>query len=355
MSSGKSSGPSSRRLSAGEWVEVRSKEEILKTLDENGCIDGMPFMPEMLAFAGRRFRVFRRAHKTCDTVNMTGGRRVRDAVHLEETRCTGASHGGCEAACLIFWKSQWLRRVDDSAATSPRLVDPSVEARGVTEVELMATTRASGSDEEPVFRCQATQLPAATAPLKWWDFRQYVEDVTSGNESPVELLRGATYAIVFGLINATVRRRRIHGLAIRLYDWIQGLRGGVPYPRRYGRIPPGEKTPARHLDLAPGELVRVCSYEQILGTLDANNKNRGLYFDAEEVPYCGKSFRVRCRVSRIIDEQSGKMIPIKGNSVILEGAWCQGHYSDRRMYCPRAIFPIWRETWLERVEKPDNP
>ena len=38
-----------RKLIAGEWVEVRSKEEILRTLDGNGQLDGMPFMPEMFA------------------------------------------------------------------------------------------------------------------------------------------------------------------------------------------------------------------------------------------------------------------------------------------------------------------
>ena len=35
---------------AGDLVEIRSREEILATLDEHGRLDGMPFMPEMLAF-----------------------------------------------------------------------------------------------------------------------------------------------------------------------------------------------------------------------------------------------------------------------------------------------------------------
>jgi hypothetical protein len=346
----KSSSPTGKILSTGDWVEVLSKEQILQTLDENGCLDGMPFMPEMLAYTGQRFRVFRRAHKTCDTVNRTGGRRVKDAVHLEEGRCSGASHGGCEAGCLIFWKTQWLRQVDGPDGANPRMVGPSSAACGVSESGLMAAVRVGGSDEEPVFRCQATQLPAATTPLKWWNFRQYAEDVTSGNESFVEMLRGATYVFVFNLIKAAARRTRVQRMAIALYDRIQRLRGGVPYPRKRGRIPVGEKTPVRDLDLAPGEVVRILSYDDILGTLDENNKNRGLYFDAEEVPFCGKAFRVRSRVTRIIDERSGKMIPIKGKSVILDGVWCKGHYSDRRMYCPRAIYPILRETWLERVE-----
>src|ERR1035438_3220535 len=104
-----------RKLSVGDWVEVRSKQEILKTLDVNGQLDGMPFMPEMLAFCGKRFQVYKRAHKTCDTVFPVRGRRVDQAVHLE-TRCDGQAHGGCQAGCLIFWKEAWLRRVDQIAS-----------------------------------------------------------------------------------------------------------------------------------------------------------------------------------------------------------------------------------------------
>jgi hypothetical protein len=35
-------------LKVGDVVEVRSAAEILATLDENGALDSMPFMPEML-------------------------------------------------------------------------------------------------------------------------------------------------------------------------------------------------------------------------------------------------------------------------------------------------------------------
>ena len=54
---------------AGELVEVRSREEILGTLDADGRLENLPFMPEMLPYCGRQFRVFKRAHKTCDFVN----------------------------------------------------------------------------------------------------------------------------------------------------------------------------------------------------------------------------------------------------------------------------------------------
>jgi hypothetical protein len=54
---------------AGDWVEVRSKEEILKTLDKNGRLEELPFMPQMFDYCGQRFRVYKRARKTCDTVS----------------------------------------------------------------------------------------------------------------------------------------------------------------------------------------------------------------------------------------------------------------------------------------------
>src|SRR4030095_9222888 len=120
-------------------------------------------------------------------------------------------------------------------------------------------------------------------------------------------------------------------------------------------IPAGQPTPAGDsLGLKAGDQVRVKSHDEILKMLDTNNKNRGLYFDAEMVPYCGRTFEVRNVVDRIIDEKTGRLIPIKGNSVILEGAYCKGLYSDRRMGCPRSLYPFWREGWLEKVSRSDT-
>src|SRR5262245_37605705 len=45
------------RLRPGDLVEVRAPEEILQTLDTEGTLDQLPFMPEMLRFCGRRFQV----------------------------------------------------------------------------------------------------------------------------------------------------------------------------------------------------------------------------------------------------------------------------------------------------------
>ena len=71
-------------LRCGETVEVRSADEILRTLDDRGRLDALPFMPEMLRFCGRRFRVRKRAHKTCDTIHFAGGRRLRQRCAVRQ-------------------------------------------------------------------------------------------------------------------------------------------------------------------------------------------------------------------------------------------------------------------------------
>src|SRR4029079_5255273 len=95
----------------GDIVEVRSKDEILRTLDEKGQLESLPFMPQMFQYCGQQFRVYKRAHKTCDTVNRPAGRLMNNAVHLKGIRCDGQAYGGCQAGCLIFWKNAWLKKI----------------------------------------------------------------------------------------------------------------------------------------------------------------------------------------------------------------------------------------------------
>src|SRR5579883_2099205 len=106
-------------LRAGDVIEVRSEAEILATLDEQGALDGLPFMPEMLQFCGKRFRVEKRADKTCNTITVMESRRLYHTVHLENLRCSGADHGGCQAQCYLFWKEAWLKRVPESHDAAP--------------------------------------------------------------------------------------------------------------------------------------------------------------------------------------------------------------------------------------------
>jgi len=344
------------KLRAGDWVKIRSKEEILKTLDKNGQLEGLPFMPQMFQYCGQRFRVFKRAHKTCDTVNGTGGRRLANGVHLE-LRCNGESYGNCQAGCLIFWKTAWLKPVSETINLMNQSSHTEFQQNGqlvnkywCIEADVWTGTRAKSqqANDEPRYICQATQLPYFTTLLPWWDITQYFEDYTSGNVTLGQMLRGLVYASYYNLSKVGIGL----GRPMRwFYDKFQTIWGGVPYPRHGGNIPVGQATPMATLNLQHGELVRVKSYKEILTTLDTHNKNRGLYFDAEHVPYCGGTYRVRSRVTKLIDEKTGKFITLKNVSVILEDVYCQARYSGCRMFCPRSIYSWWREIWLERIPK----
>jgi hypothetical protein len=105
------------------------------------------------------------------------------------------------------------------------------------------------------------------------------------------------------------------------------------------------------LDLQPGELVEVKSAEEIAATLSPEGRHRGLWFDREMLPYCGGQYRVRQRITRIIDEyRGGRMVVMKTPCVTLHTVTCSGEHSVARWFCPRAITLYWRECWLRRVE-----
>jgi hypothetical protein len=349
----------SKKLQVGEWVQVKSKDEILRTLDKQGQLQGIPFMPEMFQYCGQSFQIYKRAHKTCDTVNPVRSLRVTDAVHLD-LRCTGEAHGGCQAACLLFWKTAWLKRLKTpgesqdkiwSHPVSDKAHEGSADICSESDVEASTIRQGPLSANDSYYVCQATQVPHFGRTLPWWDFRQYLEDFTSGNVTAGELLRGAIFASYSMLVEAGIGV----GPALRkLYDLFQSTWGGLPYPHKSGAIPHGSSTPISILNLQPGEIVRVKTHREILATLDTSSKNRGLMFGGEMMPHCGGTYRVRARLHKFIDEKTGKLLTTKQATVILDGVWCRSRYSWCRMFCPRAIYGWWRENWLERVPNTES-
>ncbi len=354
------------RFRAGELVEVRSRDEILATLDAEGCIDGMPFMPEMLASCGRTFRVSAVAHKSCETANRTWkGRRLDATVHLVGSRCNGSAHGGCEADCNLFWKDAWLKpaaAVADAASVgtseSPKngtapCAKPACGGCTVELLQLKTRLPSQSENDEPAWSCQATKHPEATRPLAWWNPTQYLRDITTGNHRPLHVLRVLFVGVLSqALRSAPVGYRAIKSVRERMHRLVTG-RNGIDVE---GKIPHGNATPTGRLNLQPGERVRVKSKAEIEKTLKEDGTNRGMSFGQEMLPYCGRELVVRDVVTRIIDEKTGRMIPMKNPCITLQGAVCRAEYSDCRLLCPRQIPSFWREIWLERVDekRPDD-
>jgi hypothetical protein len=339
-----------RKLLPGDLVEVRPPAEILATLDEGGELDAVTFMPEMLRYVGRRFTVSKRVEKICDLVTGSGGsRRMQDAVFLEDLRCDGGAHGACQAACRIYWKEAWLRRVDDPAgalaapATAASAAFSAATAQGPAAsgpaafVSLEALARSAirprpedvDRQGDDFYRCQATEAARATTPLRTREPGQYVREMTSRNVGVGRFLRVGVRA-VWGSIG--------HRLGLK-----------PPLPIKLAgeaRIKP------EPLGLQPGDWVRVKSAAEIGLTLDAAGTTRGLAFTPEMLSSCGGTFQVKQRVNRIVDEATGRLLTFKNDCIMLEGSICTGDRVPGRWFCPRDGYPFWREAWLERVDPP---
>jgi hypothetical protein len=324
-----------RQLRVGDRVRVRSRDEILATLDLDGRVEGLPFMPEMLAFAGRTFSVDAVTHRTCDTIKSTGTsgttRRMEHAVHLTGARCDGSGHGGCQARCLIFWKEDWLEKRPTADVGEDRAGPLTERAVDVPPVLEEATRREGSTEAKPLYSCQATELVQATSFVSARNPRMWIDDLRSRN--------------------ATVRTA-LAGMAVIALSKLRGATARLPAPlqMRSRRLWPevtrsGEKRHYPPLDLQPGELAQVRSKEEIEAVLDSDDR-RGPRFDPGMLADCGKRARVLVRVNRIIDERSGRMLKLR-DCIVLEDVWCDG---NRRALCRRKIYTFWREDWLRRVD-----
>ncbi len=218
-------------------------------------------------------------------------------------------------------------------ASSIGVSDESTE--GAVKFEHLAqagtrTVREIGGERSEVWRCQATEAFNASTPLKTSNLSQYWRELTNGNFGRLRFIGLLTRGFIMEIA------RRV------------GLLGPLPL-----RGPGSQSTTVEPLDLQPGDLVQVRFPTEIAARLDERGLNRGLSFDREMLPYCGRTFRIRDRVRRIIDDKTGRMLNIPKDCLILDGAVCSGERPLGNWFCPRQIYPFWRESWLRRVEEPD--
>ena len=98
-------------LRPGELVRVKSKEEIVATLDRGNRNRGLSFDPEMLWYCGRQARVLRRVERVVDERTGRLLRLPRACIVLEGVTCRGAYHRCCPRADYPYWREVWLERV----------------------------------------------------------------------------------------------------------------------------------------------------------------------------------------------------------------------------------------------------
>jgi hypothetical protein len=307
--------PSSLNLRRGDLVEVKSPSEILQTLDDDGTTDQLPFMPEMVDYCRKRFRVSKRVVKTCYYGTSSGMRKfpAEDVVLLEGLRCSGAAHDGCQKACTIFWREAWLRRVE-----GPGSVQSSVDS----ESSRWLLARLKTSTSPTAYFCQAGEILNATIELTRWErFGKCFAEIRSGNCGVVEMTR-------------------------RIGTWLF-WKTRKAFFGAYARGSQ-KSTPVESLNLRSGELIEIKPLASITETLDEGAYNRGLFFTPAMASSCGEKYRVEGRIEKIIVDGTGEMRQLR-NTAFLEGSLC-GCSCVAFGGCPRGEFAYWREIWLCRVE-----
>jgi hypothetical protein len=309
----------------GNRVRIRSADEVASTLDEHGCLHGLPFMPEMAKFCGTVGIVFRCVDKVYDYGGKKDLRRLKDTVLVTGLRCDGSAHDGCQAGCYLLWKTAWLAQADESDTPAVKQADrKNVVPANRSDISFERTPVDDTEVSERRYTCQFTELVNSSDIMKPWDLRQDLRPFIAGNMTTV----------AFGV-----------ALLTRLFNAAQRLRGGTGYPvTKTGSV---STSGASELALQPGEVVCVASPGKIFETLNSTGKNRGLWFGEDMLKHCGLQYRVLRRVDKIIDDASGRMIRMKTPCLILDGVHTSG---EPLRFCAQHDYAFWREAWLERVK-----
>jgi len=101
-------------LHPNELVQVKSIQEISRTLDEKSHNRGLYFTPGMGASCGQQHRVARKLERII--VDGTGKmRKLKNTVYLEGSMCAcnHVAFGGCPRGEFSYWREIWLRRTEE--------------------------------------------------------------------------------------------------------------------------------------------------------------------------------------------------------------------------------------------------
>lgn len=303
-------------LVVGDPVDIKPWAEIRATLDERGCLEQLPFMPEMLPMCGQRARVFRCVHRLFDYRKSRRMRHMDGAVLLVGAVCDGSEHGGCEAACHTVWKAAWLRRVEriDAAAVTPLSPSRSDPPQGAAVLPF--------GTQAPRYACQLTQLHAASRPIGNWSAANFVRPLVAGNVAP------AAFAVAW---------------LTHLFNRVQQKRGGVDFPAFEVAVQGAGK--AEEPRLEAGDQVVVRSSAEIRVTLNDQFLHRGLYFEPDMLKHCGRRLDVQAEVTKLIDIVTGEMLIMKTPAYVLRDI----HFSGERQQFNAQYEPLfWRSVWLRR-------
>lgn len=103
----------SGKLKAGDWVRVRSWEEIQPMLDPFKETRGCAFLGGMRQYCNTKQRVFKSMERFLDERDYKV-KKTRGVILLENVICEGTpAFGRCDRSCFLFWREEWLEKIDE--------------------------------------------------------------------------------------------------------------------------------------------------------------------------------------------------------------------------------------------------
>lgn len=100
------------RLTAGDKVRVRSKDEILVTLNRFKELKGCAFLEDMWKYCGTQQEVLQPVERFLDERDYKV-KKTRGVILLKGILCYGTPvFGKCDRACHLFWREEWLEKID---------------------------------------------------------------------------------------------------------------------------------------------------------------------------------------------------------------------------------------------------
>jgi hypothetical protein len=105
---------SAAQFKAGDFVRVRSREEIVTTLNFWNEHKSCGFMPEMWSYCGSVQRVLKPVERFLDERDYKM-KKCTGIVLLEGAICQGsATLGRCDRSCFFFWREEWLEKIEEA-------------------------------------------------------------------------------------------------------------------------------------------------------------------------------------------------------------------------------------------------
>ena len=164
------------KLKVGDWVEVRSKEEIIATLDAGDNWKGCRSCQKCSGFVANASKsTSGRTRRATLFFPFEGAMSIEvcisrlDAMVPPIAAGLGVSFSGKKPGSSLLTVS-WIERFPFRQPAARQQILHHAQSRA-----LMRLRNVSMLTGTPVYSCQATQLPYLTSDLNWWDIRQYIE------------------------------------------------------------------------------------------------------------------------------------------------------------------------------------